>query len=153
MEVFKVFDSEIIQKYSPDMFLVCWNKASPLTVFFPPCLSRTSGTHSQLRSDTALKFIFLIHVIKLHGGIRERHKKKKKRRLERKNSNHSTSKWQNVSVESVLTCLEFKLPTKKTHQNKTCGSTVKCRHVVLLDFTVFLLHTVKYHLTLPPKTV
>lgn len=84
MEVFKVFDSEIIQKYSPDMFLVCWDKASPLTVFFPPRLSRTSGTHSQLRSDTALKFIFLIHVIKLHGGIRERHKKKKKKEVRKK---------------------------------------------------------------------
>lgn len=149
-----MFDSEIIQS----IHLICsWSvetKRHHLPFFFPPRLSRTSGTHSQLRSDTALKFIFLIHVIKLHGGIRERHKKNKiKRRLERKNSNHSTSKWQNVSVESVLTCLEFKLPTKKTHQNKTCGSTVKCRHVVLLDFTVFLLHTVKYHLTLPPKTV
>lgn len=50
-------------------------------------------------------------------------KKKKKRRLERKNSNHSTSKWQNVSVESVLTCLEFKLPTKKH---------TRIRHVDLL---------------------
>lgn len=78
MEVFKVFDSEIIQS----IHLICsWSvetKRHHLPFFFPPRLSRTSGTHSQLRSDTALKFIFLIHVIKLHGGIRERHKKNKK---------------------------------------------------------------------------